>query len=126
MVGRSPLVSPGGLSLPIVVAIAISNLPEGLSSASEMKIGGKSARYIFGVWGSVVLVSTLAALLGFMLLREAPVEIIAFVTTIAAGGILAMLCNTMIPDAFREDRSFTGLWATLGFLGAFTLSNLNG
>jgi ZIP family zinc transporter len=114
----------GGLSLPIVLAIAISNLPEGLSSTAGMKAVGRSSGYIFGVWGSVVAVSGVAALLGFVLLQDAPPELIAFITTIAAGGILAMVCNTMIPTAFARDQAFTGLFATLGFLAAFTISHL--
>ncbi len=114
----------GGLSLPIVLAIAISNLPEGLSSSAGMKEAGRSGRYVFGVWGAVVAVSGAAALLGFLLLRDAPVELIAFITTIAAGGILAMVCNTMIPTAFARDAKITGLLATLGFLTAFTISHL--
>ena len=115
----------GGLSLPIVLAIAISNLPEGLSSTAGMKAAGRSAGYVFGVWGSVVAVSGVAALLGYLLLRDAPVELIAFITTIAAGGILAMVCNTMIPAAFARDNRVTGLLATLGFLTAFTISHLS-
>lgn len=114
----------GGLSLPIVVAIAISNLPEGLSSTAEMKKSGRRARYVFGVWGAVVAVSGLAALLGFLLLQNAAPELTAVITTIAAGGILAMVCNTMIPTAFARDRALTGLFATLGFLAAFTISHL--
>lgn len=114
----------GGLSLPILIAIAIANLPEGLSSAAGMKDAGHSARYVFGVWGAVVAVSGLAALLGYLLLRDAPPELTAFITTIAAGGILAMVCNTMIPMAFARDRAATGLLATLGFLAAFTFSHL--
>ena len=114
----------GGLSLPIVLAIAISNLPEGLSSTAEMKASGRSRGYVFGVWGAVVAVSGVAALLGFVLLNGASPRLIAFITTIAAGGILAMVCNTMIPTAFARDRAFTGLFATLGFLTAFTISHL--
>ncbi len=114
----------GGLSLPIVLAIAISNLPEGLSSTAGMKASGRSRGYVFGVWGAVVAVSGVAALLGFVLLQGASPQVIAFITTIAAGGILAMVCNTMIPTAFARDQAFTGLFATLGFLTAFTISHL--
>jgi ZIP family zinc transporter len=114
----------GGLSLPILLAVAIANLPEGLASAAGMKEAGRSARYVFGVWGAVVAVSGLAAALGYLLLRGGPAELIAFITTIAAGGMLAMVCNTMIPTAFARDRAATGLLATLGFLAAFILSHL--
>ncbi len=114
----------GGLSLPIVLAIAISNLPEGLASSAGMKASGRSAGYVFGVWGAVVAVSALAATLGYLVLRDAGPEVSAFVTTIAAGGILAMVCNTMIPTAFARDRAATGLLATAGFLVAFTISHV--
>lgn len=118
------VVATGGLSLPIVLAIAISNLPEGLSSSAQMKDAGRGGGYVFGVWGSVVAVSGVAALLGFLLLRDAPPELTAVITTIAAGGILAMVCNSMIPVAFQGGRALTGLLATLGFLAAFTISHL--
>ena len=99
----------GSVSIPILLAVAVSNIPEGLSSSAGMKVDGRSARYVFGVWSSIAVVSGVASLLGFVSLAAAPVEVIAFVTTIAAGGILAMIANTMIPEAFAADRSFTGL-----------------
>lgn len=116
----------GAVSIPILLAIAISNLPEGLSSASGMKHDGRPARYVFGVWGGIAGISGIAAALGFVLLADAPVELIAVVTTIAAGGIMAMIANTMIPEAFAADRSLTGLWAALGFVSAFVLHELGG
>lgn len=114
----------GAVSIPILVAVAVSNIPEGLSSAAGMKHEGRSARYVFGVWGGITLISGIAAMLGFILLAGAAPEIEAIVTTIAAGGILAMVANTMIPEAFAADRSFTGLWSALGFALAFALHQL--
>ena len=114
----------GAVSIPLLVAVAVSNIPEGLSSAAGMKHEGRSARYVFGVWGGIALVSGVAAMLGFVVLASAPPEVVAAVTTIAAGGILAMIANTMIPEAFAADRSFTGLWSALGFSLAFALYQL--
>lgn len=114
----------GALSLPIFAAIAISNVPEGLSSSAGMKASGRSAGYVFGVWGGIAVASGLAAFLGSLALADAGTSTIAFVTTIAAGGILAMLANTMIPEAFSRDRSLTGLLTTVGFLTAFVLHEL--
>jgi ZIP family zinc transporter len=114
----------GAVSIPMLVAVAVSNVPEGLSSAAGMKHEGRSARYVFGVWGGIVLVSGVAAMLGFALLSGASPEVVAVVTTIAAGGIMAMVANTMIPEAFAADRSLTGLWAALGFALAFALYQL--
>lgn len=114
----------GGLSIPIIAAIAISNIPEGLSSTAAMKSDGRRAGYVFGVWGGIAIASTVAALLGYLFFGGAGSNTVAFVTTVAAGGILAMVSNTMIPDAFRRDSVLTGLYATAGFLVAFTLHQL--
>ncbi len=114
----------GAVSIPMLVAVAVSNVPEGLSSAAGMKHEGRGARYVFGVWGGIVLVSGVAAMLGFALLSGASPDVVALVTTIAAGGIMAMVANTMIPEAFAADRSLTGLWAALGFALAFALYQL--
>jgi ZIP family zinc transporter len=114
----------GAVSIPILVAVAISNIPEGLSSSAGMKESGRGARYVFGIWGGIALASGLAALLGLVFLAGADETTIAFVTTIAAGAILAMLSNTMIPEAFQRDHALTGLIATLGFLAAFVLHEI--
>ncbi|NQX14213.1 ZIP family zinc transporter [Microbacteriaceae bacterium VKM Ac-2855] len=114
----------GAISIPVVAAIAISNLPEGLSSTAGMKADGRRAHYVFAVWGGIAAISAAAALIGFLALATAPVEVIAFVTTIAAGAILAMISNTMIPEAFDADNVLTGLFAVLGFLTAFTLHSI--
>ena len=114
----------GALSVPILAAIAISNLPEGLSSSAGMKQGGRSAKYVFGVWIGIAVASGLAAFIGYLTLASASPSTIAFVTTIAAGAILAMVSNTMIPEAFQRDHALTGLFATLGFLAAFVLHEM--
>lgn len=114
----------GGVSLPILIAVAVSNLPEGLGSAAGMRHEGRSAGYVFGVWGGIALASGVAAALGVVVLAGAPTAVVAIVTTVAAGGILAMVANTMIPEAFAADRSFTGLWAALGFALSLALSQL--
>lgn len=124
VLGLSVGVGGGGVSIPILAAIAISNIPEGLSSSAGMKSSGRSARYVFGVWGSIAVMSGIAALFGNLILAQSAPEVIAFVTTIAAGAILAMLSNTMIPEAFQKDHALTGLFATLGFLAAFALHEL--
>lgn len=107
-----------------LVAIFLSKLPEGLSSAAGMKKAGRSAGYIFGVWGSIALVSGIAALVGDMLFQGFSPNIIAATTAIAAGAILAMLVDTMIPEAFEEAHDLAGLITVAGFLAAFFLSKM--
>ncbi|HMM95473.1 ZIP family zinc transporter [Phycicoccus sp.] len=113
-----------GVGVPVLVAIFISNLPEGLSSAAGMKQAGRSARYVFGVWMGIAVASGLAGLLGVLLLQGASPEVVASITAVAAGAILAMIADTMIPEAFERTHLATGLVTTLGFVVAFAIERL--
>jgi ZIP family zinc transporter len=115
----------GVVSWVAVVAIFISNIPEGLSSSAGMKKAGRSARYVFGVWAGIAVISGLAAFAGYSIFSRFSSEVIAATTAVAAGGILAMLVDTMIPEAFEEAHNFAGLITVLGFLLAFILTKLD-
>ena len=110
-----------GVGVPVLAAIFISNLPEGLSSAAGMKRNGRSARYVLGVWVGVALASGAAGLLGCLLLQGASAQVIGAITALAAGAILTMVADTMIPEAFERTHLYAGLIATLGFLTAFAI-----
>jgi ZIP family zinc transporter len=114
----------GAVSTVAVVAIFLSNIPEGLSSAAGMKKAGRSAAYIFGVWGAIAAASGLAALAGYTVFDGFSPAVIAATTAVAAGAILAMLADTMIPEAFDTAHDFAGLITVAGFLAAFALSKL--
>lgn len=120
------LLGGGGVGVAVLVAVFISNVPEGLSSAAGMKRAGRSARYVFGVWGGIALASGLAALLGNLLLRGASPATTAVITAVAAGAILTMIADTMIPEAFERSGVYTGLITAVGFLTAFTVERLGG
>ena len=120
------LLGGGRVSLVAVAAVFLSNLPEGLSSAAGMKKAGRSARYVFGVWGGIAFVSGIAAMTGYYFFDDASPAVIAITTTVAAGAILAMLVDTMIPEAFEEAHDFTGLITVFGFLVSFALSKAIG
>jgi ZIP family zinc transporter len=110
----------------VLAAIFISNLPEGLSSAAGMKHNGRSARYVFGVWGGIAVASALAALVGYVALGNASPGMIALITAVAAGAILTMIADTMIPEAFERTHTWTGVIMTTGFLLAFGIHQLSG
>jgi ZIP family zinc transporter len=116
------LLAGGTVSLSVLAAVFISNVPEGLSSAAGMKRNGRSARYVFGVWIGIAVASGLAALLGYVLLGGAPPQVEAVITAVAAGAILTMIADTMIPEAFENTHAWTGLITTVGFLTAFAIS----
>jgi len=107
-----------------VIAIFLSNIPEGLTSAAGMRHAGRSAVYTFGVWGGIAFVLGVAAVAGNVLFSSASPEIIAATLALGAGAILAMVVNTMLPEAFEHTQHFSGLIAVSGFLLAFLLSKL--
>jgi ZIP family zinc transporter len=114
----------GVVSTVAVAAIFLSNVPEGLSSAAGMKKAKRSALYIFGIWGGIALASGIASLVGYTVFEGFSHEVVAATTAVAAGAILAMLCDTMIPEAFEVAHDFAGLITVAGFLAAFALSRL--
>jgi len=114
----------GAVSVVAVVAIFLSNVPEGLASASGMKKAQRKPRYIFVVWGGIAFISGAAAMLGYSVFQHFSAAVISATTAIAAGAILAMICDTMIPEAFSQTHDWTGLIAVVGFLTAFMLSML--
>jgi ZIP family zinc transporter len=118
------LLAGGAVSTVAVVAIFLSNLPEGLSSAAGMKKAGHSARYVLLLWGGIALISGVAALVGYSVFSQFSPQIVSATTAVAAGAILAMLADTMIPEAFEVTHNFTGLITVLGFLASFFLSKM--
>lgn len=122
VIGAS-LLTGGPVSLVTVVAVFLSNVPEGLSSAAGMRRAGRSRRYVFALWTAITLISGIAALLGHSLLGGAPPEVLATITALAAGAILAMITDTMVPEAFEDAHLLVGLITVLGFLTAFALSH---
>ncbi|MBO4159762.1 ZIP family metal transporter [Micromonospora antibiotica] len=122
VIGAS-LLTGGPVSLVTVIAVFLSNVPEGLSSAAGMRRAGRSRRYVFALWTAITLISGVAALLGNTLLGGAPPEVLATITALAAGAILAMITDTMVPEAFEDAHLLVGLITVLGFLTAFALSH---
>ncbi len=113
-----------GVALVTMMAIFISNVPEGLSSAIGMKSAGKSAGYVFGIWGSIALACGVAALLGYLVIGALAPFYIAAAIASAAGAIFVMLVDTMIPEAFDEIHNWSGPIAAAGFLFAFAIGHL--
>ncbi|MFJ8669744.1 ZIP family metal transporter [Streptomyces sp. NPDC093600] len=123
VIGTS-LLGGGQLGVATVGAVFVSNLPEGLASAAGMRRAGRSRRYVFALWGSIAVVSGLAALAGYALLGGASAVVMAVITAVAGGAILAMIADTMIPEAYGKVHLLTGLVTVVGFLSAFALSHL--
>lgn len=114
----------GAVSAVMVGAVFLSNVPEGLSSSSGMKSAGRGIAYVFGLWALIALASGAAAGAGYAVFGSASKEVIAATTATAAGAILAMLADTMIPEAYEHAHDFAGLITVAGFMAAFVLSKI--
>jgi ZIP family zinc transporter len=77
---------------------------------------------VFGIWAAIALAGAVAAGLGLAVAEQVRPEVLAAITGLAAGAVLAMVADTMIPEAYEIDRAATGLVTVLGFLAAFALS----
>lgn len=120
------MIGGGAVSFVAVIAIFLSNIPEGLSSAAGMRRAGRSALYVFGIWTGIAVVSGLSAFLGYAVFSQFSPGVIAATTAVAAGAILSMIADTMMPEAFEVAHDYAGLITVAGFLAAFSLSKLGG
>ncbi len=113
-----------GVALVTLLAIVLSNIPEGLSSTIGMKRAGKSAAYIFGIWSAITAACSASALLGYMIIGALGPFSIGAATACAAGAVFVMLIDTMIPEAFEDIHALSGPIAAVGFLLAFAATHL--
>lgn len=120
------LLGGGSIGLAVVVAVFLSNIPEALSASAGMRRDGRSVRYVLGLWAAVVLASTLSYALGYSLLGGANPSTLAFIETFAAGAILTMLADTMVPEAVDHAGRAIGLACVVGFIASFLLSMYGG
>jgi ZIP family zinc transporter len=115
------LLGSGKIGLALVAGFFLANVPQGLSSALGMKLAGRSHRYIFSVWIGIPLICGIAAAAGNFALGSVPPALPAMILAFAAGGVLAMLAESMIPEAFEDAQPFIGLITVIGFLAAFLI-----
>ncbi|WP_048137739.1 ZIP family metal transporter [Methanosarcina horonobensis] len=119
------LIGGGMIPSATLAGFFLANVPQGLSSASGMKDARRSARYVLGAWGGLTLASGVAALLGYSIFGGLSTSMIALMSAFAAGGLLAMLTETMIPEAFDQASAFIGLITVTGFLAAFVILKIS-
>jgi ZIP family zinc transporter len=116
----------GGVSIPLLVGIALSNLPEGIAGANGLRAKGWPARRTLGLWAIVVAVSAVAAGLGNQLVASDDRTVMGIAQTFAAGALLAMITDTMIPESYAIERLWTGLLVVAGFCGSLLLASALG
>lgn len=111
-----------GVSTAMVAAVFLSNIPESMSASTGLRASGRSTAWILSLWAAVAAASTLSAVLGYVLLGDAAPGTVAFIQTFAAGAILTMVADTMLPEAVEHAGRLVGIVTVLGFAVSFFLS----
>lgn len=110
-------VAGGATTLPptaLVAALALANCAEGLSSAAGMRNAGRSASYVVLVWSGATILTAAAAILGYALFIGGS-GARGWLEAFAAGALIALVVETMAPEAVDRQPGFAGLLAMLGF-----------
>lgn len=114
-----------GVSVGLIVAIFVSNLPEAIGSASSMASSGTSRERIVRLWVAVALICTVATVVGYLIADAASGDLRAAINGFAGGALLVMLIDSMIPEARTGAGRPAGLITVLGFAVAAGLSGLS-
>ena len=109
------------VSLGMLVAIFLSNLPEAVAGTVGMKQSGWSSRRILALWLVIAVVCALASAAGYSLFCQVPPTWLSSIQAFAAGAILVMLANAMIPESYDHAGKPAGLFTVLGFFVAVVM-----
>lgn len=112
------------VSAALIGGLFLANFPESMSSASVMKKQGTPALHIIGMWLSLMIMTAVGAAMGNVFIAEAPLHLRAVLEGVAAGAMLAMIAQTMLPEAFEHGGWLTGLMTVVGFLAAIWMGTL--
>ena len=112
----------GTVGVAVLAAVFLSNLPESIAATSGLRSSGWSWGGVYGLWTGIVLVSGIAAAVGYQLMSAATPAAFAFVLAFAGGAILSMLATTMMPEAYEYGGRLVGVTTTIGFAAAFAIS----
>lgn len=120
------LLGGSSVSVAMVTAVFLSNIPEGLSASVGLAQAGWTKGRVIGVWLVVIAVCVVATMVGYQLLGGATGSTLAFIQAFAAGTILTLLANTMMPEAFANGGKRVGLLTVAGFILASVLATYGG
>jgi ZIP family zinc transporter len=114
----------GQVSVALLAGVILSNLPEGMSSSAGLRIAGWPLRRVVVMWLAVIAASAISAAVGYAVLDPNGGDAGAWAEAFAAGALLAMVSNTMLPEAFEEEGILTGSLVAVGFSVSLILSAL--
>lgn len=112
----------GAINIAFLVAVFISNLPEGVAGTLNLESAGRSRQHIFWMWTALVLISAACAGLGYVIIQWLPGADGHIAQAFAAGAMLTMLADAMMPEAFEHGGKLVGICTVMGFLVAAILA----
>jgi len=112
------------VSLALIGGLFLANFPESMSSAVVMKKQGSSNLLIIGMWCSLMVMTAVGAAYGNVFIADAPHHLHGLLEGMAAGAMLAMIAQTMLPEAYDHGGWLTGLMTVTGFLAAIWMGML--
>jgi ZIP family zinc transporter len=112
----------GSINTAFLAAVFISNLPEGIAGTLNLETAGRSRHKIFWMWTALVAISALCAGLGYLIIRWLPEADGNIAQAFAAGAMLTMLADAMMPEAFEHGGKLVGILTVMGFLVATLLA----
>ena len=112
------------VSMTLIAGVFLANFPEALSSSVGMSKQGSSRSKIIWMWTSLMLMTGIGAFLGYFTFGGLPHGLFVFVEGLAAGAMLAMIAETMLPEATEQGGPAVGMMTVLGFLAAIFVNSL--
>ncbi|WDT75547.1 MAG: hypothetical protein MPW16_20040 [Candidatus Manganitrophus sp.] len=113
-----------GPDLALVMALALSNLPEALSGTAGMRLASRSSTYVLSLWSGIALGTATTTALAFYLLSDLAPHVTAILKASGAGALIAMAAETMIPEGFHNGPRYSGVLAASGFSALILLGEL--
>jgi ZIP family zinc transporter len=114
----------GGPDVALVVALALSNVPEALSGTVGMRQASRSSKYVLTLWSAIALGTATTTALAYCFLGNLGPDLTALLKAFGSGALLAMAAETMIPEAFHNGPRYSGVLAASGFAALILLSKV--
>jgi ZIP family zinc transporter len=111
----------GGISVAFVTAVFVSNIPQGIAGTTSLKAAGYTDRHVFQMWTALLIATAITAAIGFIVADKVP-DAGLYAEGFAAGAVLTMLADSMMPEAFEHGGKTVGLVTVVGYLIAAALT----
>jgi zinc transporter, ZIP family len=103
------------VSASFLAAVLVSNIPQAIAPSADLAAAGWGPRRLGRLWLLVVIACGVAAALGYLAADVGSDITGARIAALAAGGLLAMLTNSLMPFAYERGGELAGAATVVGF-----------